>query len=215
MTTTAARTQVANMIDRLRKDFPHPRYELNFETPVQLLVATIMAANSTDEGVNKITADLFEHLPDAAAFAAVDLGVLEDAIRSCGLAKQKAKAIKSTCQLLVEHYGGEVPKDMDVLVQFNGVGRKTANVVLQTAYGMVTGVIVDTHVSRVARRVGLTVLEEADAIEQELMAIVPRDQWSFFGPALVLHGRRVCQAKRPRCDECSIRSVCQRVGVET
>jgi endonuclease III len=237
MTDKSAR--VAHLLTELRRSFPQPRYELDFETPVQLLIASILAGGASDEAANRVTRVLFPNLPDAQAFLDVDSGVLEEAIKPVGMTKVKAKWIKDACRILIDHHGGTVPKDMDALLQLPGVGRKTANVVLQTAYGMVTGIIVDTHVSRLAPRIGLTQPDAAQSgdddddddndgkkkrkkkkkssedIESELMQIVPRDQWTFFGPALILHGRRMCTAKNPKCGECAVRPVCERNGVDT
>lgn len=153
MTDQSAR--VALMLSELRRAFPQPRYELEFETPVQLLIASILAGGASDDAANRVTRNLFPHLPDAQAFLDVDSGVLEEAIKPAGMTKAKAKWIKDSCRILIDRHGGTVPKDMDALLQLPGVGRKTANVVLQTAYGMETGIIVDTHVARLAPRIGL------------------------------------------------------------
>lgn len=236
---TDASTRMAHLLTELRRSFPQPVYELEFETPVQLLVASILAGGASDEAANRVTRVLFPNLPDAQAFVDVDSGVLAEAIKPVGMTKVKAKWIKDACRILLDHHGGTVPKDMDALLQLPGVGRKTANVVLQTAYGMVTGIIVDTHVARLAPRIGLTQPEadqsaddddddddgpkrkrkkkkkSSEDIESELMQLVPREQWTFLGPALILHGRRTCTAKSPKCGECGVRPVCERNGVDS
>jgi endonuclease III len=201
------------LLNILEREYPNPKYALDWETPVQLLVATILAAQSTDEKVNEITPNLFARWPDAHAFARADVTVLEQAITPCGLAKQKAKWIVGACAQLVEKHGGDVPRDLDELIQLPGIGRKSANVVLNTAFNIASGIIVDTHVHRVSRRLGLSSEDKPDAIEQDLMRIVPRDKWTAFGPALVLHGRHVCKAKAPACTGCALFDSCERIGV--
>lgn len=207
------RPDIATVLDRLRALYPEARYELNWETPVQMLVATILAAQCTDERVNAVTAGLFPRYPDAQAFADADRAELEEAIRPTGTFRQKAKAIQETCKILVERYGGEVPTSIRALVELPGVARKTANVVLATCFNIPSGVIVDTHVSRVSQRMGLAQARGAEDIERELMALVPQDEWTYFGPAMVLFGRYVCTSKKPQCDTCAMADLCPRIGV--
>ncbi len=179
----------------LREMHPEARYELDWSTPVQMLVATILAAQCTDERVNAVTRTLFVRYPDAAAFAEADRGELEEAVRPTGFYKQKARAVQETCRALVERFGGEVPQSVAELVTLPGVARKTANVVLATCFDIPSGVIVDTHVARVSQRMGLSAQRDPERIEQDLMRLVPVDQWTHFGPAMVLFGRYLCTAK--------------------
>lgn len=201
------------ILRRLKEIHPEARYELDWETPLQLLVATILAAQCTDVRVNAVTKTLFPKYPDARSFAEADTAILEEDIRPTGFYKNKAKAIQAACRMLVERFGGEVPRTMAEMVQLPGVARKTANVVLGAAYKVASGVIVDTHAARVSRRLGLTRESDPERIEQDLMRIVPRDEWITFGPALVLHGRYVCTAKSPKCGACPFDDVCERRGV--
>lgn len=201
------------LLPRLRELHPTARYELDWSTPTQMLVATILAAQCTDERVNAVTATLFQTYPDAAAFAAADRGALEEALRPTGFYKQKAKSVQETCQALVDRFGGEVPQTVAELVTLPGVARKTANVVLATCFDIPSGIIVDTHVARVSQRMGLSRQRDPDRIEPDLMALVPEDQWTWFGPAMVLFGRYVCTAKKPGCRECPMQDVCPKIGV--
>jgi uracil-DNA glycosylase len=199
---------------RLKKAYPDARYELNWETPLQLLVATILAAQCTDERVNRVTPGLFAKYPDATAFADADVSELEEAVRPTGFYRNKAKAIQGACRALVERFGGEVPETMEEILTLPGVARKTANVVLNTAFRIPSGVIVDTHVARVSPRLGLTDQQNPERIEEDLMRDVPKEEWCFFGPALVLHGRYVCTARDPKCSECVLNDLCPKRGVE-
>jgi endonuclease-3 len=201
------------IIKRLRGEYPDPRYELNWETPLQLLVATILAAQCTDERVNKVTPALFAKYPDAQAYADADLSELEEDVRPTGFYKNKARAIKGACQALVENFSGEVPAFMEELVTLPGVARKTANVVLNNAFQIPCGIIVDSHCARVSQRLGLTDNEKPDRIEEDLMEIVPKAEWIFFGGALVLHGRYTCTARDPKCGECVLEELCPKHGV--
>ncbi len=202
------------LIDRLRDLHPGARYELDWETPEQLLVATILAAQCTDERVNRVTKTLFVTYPDAAAFAEADRDELEEALKPTGFFRQKAKTVQQVCQALVERHGGEVPRSMKAMKALPGVGRKSANVVLNTAFDMPTGIIVDTHVARVAPRMGLSSEKKGEKIERDLMAVVPESEWTFFGPAMVLFGRYTCTARAPKCDTCVMADVCPRVGLQ-
>jgi endonuclease III len=207
--------QSRKVVRALAKDYPDVACALEFETPVQLLVATILSAQCTDKQVNIVTRTLFQEYPTAAEFAAADLARLEKAIKPTGFFRNKAKAIKACCQKLVELHGGEVPRDLESLVALPGVGRKTANVVLGTAFGLPTGVVVDTHVTRITRRLGLTQEKDAVKIERDLMELVPKKEWIDFSHRLIHHGRRVCIARKPKCEECSMKKFCPRIGVAT
>ncbi|MBK8263956.1 MAG: endonuclease III [Nannocystis sp.] len=202
------------IVERLRERFPDARYELDWETPVQLAVATILAAQCTDERVNAVTKALFVRYPDAAAFAAADREELEEALKPTGFYKQKAKTVQEVCAALCERHGGEVPASMTALCALPGIARKSANVILNTAFGMASGIIVDTHVQRVAPRMGLSEESKPEAIERDLMAIVPESAWTFFGPAMVLHGRYTCTARAPQCAGCVMADLCPKVGVK-
>ena len=207
--------QARKVVRALAKDYPDVTCALEFETPVQLLVATILSAQCTDKQVNIVTRTLFQEYPTAAEFAAADLPQLEKAIKPTGFFRNKAKALKACCQKLVELHGGEVPRDLESLVALPGVGRKTANVVLGTAFGLPTGVVVDTHVTRITRRLGLTQEKDAVKIERDLMDLVPKEEWIDFSHRLIHHGRRICIARKPKCEECSMKKFCPRIGVAT
>lgn len=198
---------------QLAKDFPDAECALRFDGPVQLLVATILSAQCTDKRVNLVTETLFERYPAAADFAKVRLSTLEKAVRPTGFFRNKAKNIKACCQSLVNEYDGEVPQTLDELVQLPGVGRKTANVVLGVAFGIATGVVVDTHVGRISRRLGLTSQSDAVKVEQDLIGLLPKKEWIAFSHRMILHGRAVCAARRPKCDDCSLQRSCPRVDV--
>lgn len=201
------------LLPRLRELHPEARYELNWSTPVQMLVATILAAQCTDERVNAVTETLFVRYPDAAAFAAADRGELEEALRPTGFYKQKARSVQEACQALLDNFGGEVPQTIAELVTLPGVARKTANVVLGTCFDIPSGIIVDTHVARLAGRMGLSRQRDPERIEQDLMSLVPQDEWTYFGPAMVLLGRYICTAKAPQCRRCPMADVCPKIGV--
>jgi endonuclease-3 len=204
---------VSPMLQRLRQSHPDARYELNWTTPFELLVATILAAQCTDERVNRVTATLFQKYPGPQAFVSADTAELEEDLRPTGFYKQKAKSVQTMSRELLAQFGGEVPRSIDELVKLPGVARKTANVVLNTAFNIPSGIIVDTHVARVSQRMRLTSSDKPEQIERDLMRIVPEDQWTFFGPATVLHGRYTCTAKKPRCPECPLNDLCPKIGV--
>ena len=208
----AARTK--KILAGLQQAYPDAHCELNFASPLQLLIATILSAQCTDKRVNMVTAELFKKYRRAADFAAADLAELEQVIKSTGFFRNKAKNIKACCAALVEKHGGEVPRTMDKLTALGGVGRKTANVVLGNAFGINVGVVVDTHVTRLANRLGLTKQTDAVKIEQELMPLVPLAQWTLFSHWLIWHGRRRCDARKPDCAACEIVKLCPRVGVK-
>lgn len=206
--------QAGKVLRRLKADFPEAECALNHNTPLQLLVATILSAQCTDARVNIVTKDLFAKFPTAADLAAAPLPVLEKAIKSTGFFRNKAKSIKACCTELVEKHDGEVPQDLDTLVKLAGVGRKTANVVLGVAYGMATGVVVDTHVGRLSRRTGLTTEKDPVKVERDLMRLLPKREWVDFSHRMIYHGRQTCDARRPKCGECSMQKFCPRIGVD-
>ena len=206
-----AKVSLPVLLDRLEKKYPDARYELDWASPLDLLVATILAAQCTDERVNRVTKSLFRAYKTAGDYAKADLAVLEEQVKPTGFYKQKARTIQEACKVLVARFGGRVPATMDEMVTIPGVARKTANVVLNTAFGLPSGVIVDTHVARVSRRMGLTTEEKPERIEADLMRLVPRDRWTFFGPAMVLHGRYTCTARAPECSGCLIEDQCPQI----
>jgi endonuclease III len=198
---------------RLRQLHPDARYELDFETPFQLLVATILAARCTDERVNRVTKVLFAQYPDPAALADAELEAIEEVVRPTGSYKTKAKAIQGAARELLARFGGRVPQTMAAMITLPGVARKTANVVLTMAFGIPSGVIVDSHVMRVSQRMGLTRQTKAERIEAELMQALPKHDWTHFGPAMVLLGRYVCKAAGPRCAACPMDDICPKRDV--
>ncbi|HET6284054.1 MAG TPA: endonuclease III [Polyangia bacterium] len=207
-------TRVRSILDGLEELYPDVDCELDRETPFQLLCATILSAQTTDERVNKVTPELFRRFPDAAAMAKARLPVLENIVRSTGFFRQKAKSLKGTAQGLLELFGGEVPKTIATLTSLPGVARKTASVVLGTAYGIAEGVVVDTHVQRLSMRLGLTRSSDVKNIEQDLMKVVPQDRWIRFSHQIIWHGRRVCFARKPNCAGCSLAPFCPSAGLE-
>ena len=212
--TQKAKRYAAKVASQLRRHYPDAKCSLDFETPLELLVATILSAQCTDERVNQVTKGLFRKYRSAADYARISLGQLEREVKSTGFYRNKAKSIKGCCEALLEEHGGELPREIDTLVRLPGIGRKTANVVLGTAFGIASGVVVDTHVARVSRRLGLTQQKDANKIEQELMEQLPSREWVTFSHRMIDHGRRVCAARKPNCDECPLESFCPRVGVE-
>jgi endonuclease-3 len=200
------------IVRELARLYPEARCSLDFDSPVQLLVATILSAQCTDTRVNKVTPALFGRFSDAAAFAGAEQAELEELIRTTGYFRNKAKNIIRCCVQIVEDHGGEVPRTLDALVALAGIGRKTANVVLGHAFGL-AGIPVDTHVARLARRLGLTTRTNPVQIERDLNAIVPKKDWSLFGLRLIYHGRKVCRARKPQCEQCSLAGICPKVGV--
>jgi endonuclease-3 len=210
-----AKRYAGKVVRLLRRAYPDATCSLDFTTPLELLVATILSAQCTDERVNQVTKDVFAKYRSAADYARAPLAKLERDIRSTGFYRNKAKSLRGCCQVLAREHGGEVPQDMDVLVGLPGIGRKTANVVLGTAYGIASGVVVDTHVARISRRLGLSGQKAPEKIERDLMDLVPRKEWIALGHRMIQHGRRVCTARRPACDACPLGSVCPRIGVET
>jgi endonuclease-3 len=205
--------RVRKILRRLAKSYPQASCALQYENPLQLLVATILSAQCTDARVNQVTPALFRRYPDAYAFATADSRELERLIQSTGFFRNKARNIIGCCRELVERHGGQVPADMDALVQLPGVGRKTANVVLGDCFG-IPGVVVDTHVKRLSRRLGLTSAMQPERIEQDLMQLVPRSEWTALGHRLIYHGRLVCTARKPDCGGCVLADLCPRIGVD-
>ncbi|MDE1171608.1 MAG: endonuclease III [Verrucomicrobium sp.] len=205
--------RLSEIILRLRAAYPGARCELDFRTPLELLVATILSAQCTDVLVNKVTPALFQKYKTAAAYAAAPLPELEEMLRRIGLYRAKAKNIKKCCQVLVEKHAGEVPREMDALVELAGVGRKTANVVLGNAFGIDEGIVVDTHVTRLSHRLDLTRQTTPEKIEAALVRRVPRPEWTLFSHLLIWHGRRRCRAQRPDCPQCELLDLCPRRGV--
>ena len=197
----------------LHKAYPDAHCELNFTNPLELLVATILSAQCTDKRVNLVTAGLFREYRSAADYAKAPLPELEQAIKTTGFYHNKAKSLKSCCQSLVEKHDGKVPGTMEELTDLGGVGRKTANVVLGNAFSKNVGIVVDTHVTRLAQRLGLTRQTEPARIEAELMTLVPQDKWTLFAHWLIWHGRRRCYARNPDCPNCEIKALCPRIGV--
>jgi endonuclease-3 len=204
----SARERVPEIIEVLRREFPESRTSLEFETPFQVLVATILAAQCTDERVNKVTPGLFRKYPAAAAFASADREELENEIRSTGFFRNKAKSIIGAAKKIVEDFGGRVPDTMAELLTLPGVARKTANIVLSAGYGKAEGIAVDTHVRRLAGRLGLSRESDPEKIERDLMRIVPREDWLDLNSMLVDHGRKSCRARKPDCPACPIRHLC-------
>ncbi|HEY6866738.1 MAG TPA: endonuclease III [Candidatus Eisenbacteria bacterium] len=200
------------MLAELERLYPGATTALHHRNPVQLLVATILSAQCTDERVNMVTPVLFARFPEAASLASAPLPELEAIIRSTGFFHAKAVAIRTCCADLVARHGGSVPRTMEELTALHGVGRKTANVVLGNAYG-IPGLVVDTHVTRLAQRLGLTREKDPVKIEHALMPLVPRERWTAFSHWLILHGREVCNARKPRCSACTLAPHCPRVGV--
>ena len=211
--TSTLKQQASKVVRRLKRDYPDAWCALEHDTPLQLLVATILSAQCTDERVNVVTRSLFQKYPDVESLASIPLRTLEREIQSTGFFRNKAKNIKACCQALLRDHGGEVPRDLDDLVKLPGVGRKTGNVVLGTAFGIPSGVVVDTHVGRLSRRLGLTEEQDAVKVERDLIAILPKREWVAYSHRLIHHGRAVCKARRPLCDACGLQDICPRIGV--
>ena len=200
--------RMPEIIRRLRQTHPDAKCALDHHNAYELLVATILSAQCTDERVNMVTPSLFARYPDAQAMAAADRAELEEAIRSTGFYRNKAKHIQEASQIIAFDYGGEVPAEMDKLTTLPGVARKTANVVLGVSYQIADGIVVDTHVQRLANRLGLSDKSDTNKIEQDLMAITPRDEWIDLAHLLIFHGRRVCNARKPDCANCTLNDLC-------
>lgn len=207
MTNQSNRKRVTNIIKALSKEIPDSKIALNFSTPFELLIATILSAQCTDVRVNEVTKGLFKKYRSPKDYAEAESKELEEDIRPTGFYRNKAKSIQRSCQELVDQFGGKVPKTLEALVTLPGVGRKTANVLLGNAFG-IPGIVVDTHVRRVSQRIGLTKNDDPVKIEFDLMEIVPKEEWTHFSNLLVWHGRRTCMARKPLCETCTIRKWC-------
>jgi endonuclease-3 len=196
------------IIGLLKQNYPDAKCSLDFATPHQLLVATILSAQCTDERVNQVTPDLFRKYADVKAFAEADITELEQAVHSTGFYANKAKAIKNSAQQLLDLYKGEMPRTIDELMKLSGVGRKTASVVLGAAFGIAEGIVVDTHVGRISRLLGFTTKNDPAKIEKNLMEIIPPDDWIVYSHLLIEHGRAICKARKPECDRCFLSALC-------
>ena len=210
---TARATRTAALLAALPKIYPDAHCELNHRNPLELLIATILSAQCTDKRVNLVTTELFKKYRSAADFATAPLADLEEAVKTTGFFRNKAKNIQACCRQLVEKHGGEVPRSMDELTALAGAGRKTANVVLGNAFDINVGVVVDTHVARLSQRLGLTRETTPEKIEADLMKLVPQAQWTLFSHWLIWHGRRRCDARKPDCTACELQTLCPRTGV--
>ncbi|MGA9777013.1 MAG: endonuclease III [Limisphaerales bacterium] len=207
-------TRLKKIIAALDRIYPEAHCELNHKSPLELLVATILSAQCTDKRVNIVTPELFKRYRSATDYANAPLAELEQAIKTTGFFRNKARNLKAACRAIVEKHGGQVPQTMEELIQLGGVGRKTANVVLGNAFGINVGVVVDTHVARLSQRLGLTKQKTPGKIERDLMALVPQPQWTLFSHWLIWHGRRRCFARKPDCVHCEVFQLCPRIGVE-
>jgi endonuclease III len=205
---SSKKQRALEILVRLQRLYPDATCSLSYQTPVQLLVATILSAQCTDERVNKVTPSLFARFPDATSLANADATELENLVHSTGFYRNKAKNIKSACQMIVSDFGGEVPKRMEELLLLPGVARKTANVVLAHAYGINAGVTVDTHVTRLSGRLGLTEHTDPIRIERDLMRLLPQRDWENWSIRLIYHGRAICKARSPACDACQLCDLC-------
>lgn len=200
--------RAAEIIKRLKKECPEAHCALNHANAFELLIATILSAQCTDERVNIVTANLFRKYRKPQDYLEVLQEELEQDIHSTGFFRNKAKNIQAACQKIIEHFGGEIPQTMDELLSLNGVARKTANVVLGNAFGIPSGVVVDTHVSRLSQRLGLTENTQPEKIEKDLQELVPQKDWIVFPHRLIFHGRKICQARKPKCEECVLEDLC-------
>jgi endonuclease-3 len=202
------KTRALNVMELLEKEHLDAKVALHYSNPLELLVATILSAQSTDETINKVTKTLFKKYTKPEDYANADLKELEQDIRSTGFYHNKAKNLQNSAKMLVEKYNSKVPKTMEELVKLPGVARKTANIVLTNAYGVIAGVAVDTHVRRLAQRLGLSENNDPNKIEKDLMSILPKDKWMRITDLLIFHGRRVCTAKKPKCADCVLNKIC-------
>lgn len=205
---TDKRKYLPLIISRLIKEYPSPKTALHYKSPHQLLISTILSAQCTDERVNKVTEKLFEKYKSVGDYANAELSELEKDIRQTGFFRNKAKNIKKGCKMLIEKFDGQVPNTMKEILLLPGVARKTANVVLTSAYGVIEGIVVDTHVKRLSQRLGLTNSNGPKKIEKDLMNIVPKNKWAQFSFLLISHGRKICQARKPICAKCILNDLC-------
>jgi endonuclease-3 len=204
----ARKARAAEILARLEARYPGTRLALDFETPLQLLVATILAAQCTDKKINEVTPALFRRYPTARDYAEADLAELEEMVRQTGFYRNKARALKNLGIALITEHDGNVPAVMDALTALPGVGRKTANVVLGNAFGLQEGIVVDTHVQRLSRRLGLTEETDPEKIERDLLPLIPRERWTRFGHLMQDHGRAICKARKPECAICPVAELC-------
>jgi len=200
--------RVAKIIELLEKQFPDAKTALNYSNPLEMLVATMLSAQTTDERVNIVTRNLFKKYRTPEDYANVGIKELEQDIRSTGFYHNKARNLQKCCQLLVEKFHSQVPKTMEELVELPGVARKTANIVLYNSYGTIAGIAVDTHVNRLSQRLGLTENDDSAKIEEDLMKITPKEKWMKLTDLLIFHGRQICMAKKPKCAECVLNKYC-------
>lgn len=203
------------IIKRLKKEYPDAHCALNHTNAFELLVATILSAQCTDDRVNIVTATLFRKYRTPQDYVNVSQEELADDLKSINFFNNKTKSIQNTAQKIVENFGGEVPQTMDELLTLNGVARKTANVVLGNAFGIASGVVVDTHVSRLSQRLGITEETTPEKIEMDLSKLVPKKHWVMFPHWLITHGRKICNARKPKCEECVLENICPKIGVES
>jgi endonuclease-3 len=200
--------RVAAILAKLDEAYPNATCELRHENPFQLLISTILSAQCTDVRVNQVAETLYKKYPDAKSFAYATPSDLEQEIRPTGFFRNKTKSVMGASKTIIEKFGGEVPRTMEEILTLPGVARKTANVVLGTAYGIPSGIVVDTHVQRITNRLDLTRNEDPKKIEQDLMQVIPKEKWIQFSHQIIWHGRRVCQARKPKCVECNMESLC-------
>lgn len=205
---TKKQERAIEIVHRLKKAYPKAKCSLDFTNPFELLIATMLSAQSTDVRVNIVTKSLFRKYPNPAAFAAASQVEMERDVKQTGFFRNKAKAVIAASKAIVEQHGGETPSTMEELTQLPGVGRKTANVVLSNAFKMPVGIVVDTHVTRVSGRLGFTSNSDAEKIEQDLMKLIPQKEWTAFSHRLIYHGRAICVARKPKCAECTLNDVC-------
>ncbi|MFP4577670.1 MAG: endonuclease III [Coleofasciculus sp.] len=211
---SAKQQRALEILLRLKRLYPDARCTLNYDTPVQLLVATILSAQCTDERVNQVTPELFRQFPNARAIAQADIEVLEALVRPTGFYRNKAKNIQGACRMIVAEFGGQIPRRIELLIKLPGVARKTANVVLANAFDIHEGVTVDTHVKRLTQRLGLTEHSDPIRIERDLMRLLPVEDWENWSIRLIYHGRAICQAKKPKCNACVLADLCPSARIE-
>ncbi len=207
-TASTKRKRCDQILARLKTMYPDAHCALNHKSPLELLIATILSAQCTDVRVNMVTPALFKRFPDARSFATADITEIEHIIKSTGFFRAKAKSIHQTAQQIMTSHGGQVPDTMEALTALRGVGRKTANVVLGNAFGKQIGIVVDTHVGRLARRLGLSRHDDPEKVERDLMALIPRRDWTLVSHLLISHGRKLCAARKPACENCDLAALC-------
>lgn len=202
------------VVRHLAKHYADAECALNYESPFQLLIATILSAQCTDERVNIVTADLFAKYPTAYELAQATQKQVEKIVKSAGFYRAKAKNIRNCAKQLMEKHDGEIPLELEALTALPGVGRKTGNVLLGTAFGIPSGVVVDTHVGRISRRLGIAFEKDPVKVERELMAVLPKKEWIYYSHRMIHHGRAICDARKPLCEDCSMKRFCPRIGVK-